>query len=396
MHGRPSALSIIPGHSALDPVNEQFPRELSTETYAARFGHEKSASLSSIDSMSSFKKLRVGPVDPASPSPLQTESRVVSNTSVANSTASVPTPPKGPLSDVSSSSPHSPDKSTGGQSALQHMNELASNARRERKVLDLEITNSSLLAINRQLEREMRKQKAELRRFRRMSRGGRFSTGSMDSAAAEVMVVEISVASDDSDASEAENEQEEESLSSSESSFDENAMSSGALAERDARHRHKDERLLRLDLTRHRELLIGSQKMNQSLKRCLGWTEELISEGKKALAYSVGVSDVKFGGRVLETEKHDGASANKAAQPGGTLLNPSTPPQRPHGNSIQVTGGLQWTDRDSGVDLDGLNKLSRETSTDELVAVSPISPPGDMVTRSLSCLSPGSDNVALE
>jgi len=42
-------------------------------------------------------------------------------------------------------------------------------------VLDLEISNSSLLAINRSLEKEIRKQKAELRRFRRMSRAGVFS-----------------------------------------------------------------------------------------------------------------------------------------------------------------------------------------------------------------------------
>jgi hypothetical protein len=42
-------------------------------------------------------------------------------------------------------------------------------------VLDLEISNSSLLAINRTLEREMRKQSAELRRFRRLSRSGRLS-----------------------------------------------------------------------------------------------------------------------------------------------------------------------------------------------------------------------------
>ena len=72
--------------------------------------------------------------------------------------------------------PQSPTRpSTVGQSKIDQMNELAANARRERKALDLEISNSSLLAINRTLEREMRKQNAELRRYRRLSRSGRFS-----------------------------------------------------------------------------------------------------------------------------------------------------------------------------------------------------------------------------
>jgi hypothetical protein len=39
--------------------------------------------------------------------------------------------------------------------------------------------------------------------------------------------------------------------------------------------------------------------MNQCLKRCLGLTEGLISEGKKALDYHVRVSDIAIGGRVL-------------------------------------------------------------------------------------------------
>ena len=43
--------------------------------------------------------------------------------------------------------------------------------------------------------------------------------------------------------------------------------------------------------------------MNQSLRRCLGWTEELINEGKKALNYHVRVSDVKLGGRVLRRDE---------------------------------------------------------------------------------------------
>src|SRR5690606_26405434 len=48
--------------------------------------------------------------------------------------------------------------------------ELVANARRERRVQDLEIRNGSLEAINRTLERQLRKQTAELRRYQRLSR----------------------------------------------------------------------------------------------------------------------------------------------------------------------------------------------------------------------------------
>ncbi|KAF2454225.1 hypothetical protein BDY21DRAFT_353380 [Lineolata rhizophorae] len=75
-------------------------------------------------------------------------------------------------------------------------------------------------------------------------------------------------------------------------------------------------------------------KMNQSLKRCLGWTEELIKDGRKALEYRVRVSDVKLGGRVLRDEEDEdegghrsGEGGEGALSPGrgGSLLGPWTP-----------------------------------------------------------------------
>ena len=68
----------------------------------------------------------------------------------------------------------------------------------------------------------------------------------------------------------------------------------------------KDEKRLQVDLEKHKELLVQSQAMNQSLKRCTYATEEMIREGKKALEYHVRVSDVKLGGRVLSSHDGDG------------------------------------------------------------------------------------------
>lgn len=197
------------------------------------------------------------------------------------------------------------------------MNELAANARRERKVLDLEITNSSLAAINRTLEREMRKQTAELRRYRRLSRSGRLSIAT--SASRRTSNAPSSINGEDhahlSDMSEEESEEISDFDSSEEDSFDDGSLDPEALAASDLRHRKKDEMRLQLDLSKHQQLLIDSQKMNESLKRCLGWTEGLISEGRKALEYSVRVSDIELGGRVLiDDDDH------AAARSGGALL----------------------------------------------------------------------------
>ncbi len=193
---------------------------------------------------------------------------------------------------------------------LERMNELAAEARRERKVMDLEITNSSLAAINRTLEREMRKQKAELARYRRLSRSGRLSIlpgegekkkrrldpslGGVDE--------EYEEGNDEEDNMD-EEEEEEDSLDPE--ADDDRSLSPTALAVSDAKQQKRDEKRLQLDLTKHQQMLADSQMMNQSLKRCMSWTEELIKEGKKALEYQVLASEIELGGRVLVADEHD-------------------------------------------------------------------------------------------
>ncbi|KAI5467564.1 hypothetical protein BGZ63DRAFT_30917 [Mariannaea sp. PMI_226] len=214
----------------------------------------------------------------------------------------------------------SPSKSTHSSDPAR---ELVANARRERKVQDLEITNASLEAINRTLERQLRKQTAEIRRYRRLSRSGHISLTSPESdrvpsqtlTDAPIDLTELS--EEEEDESMLSEEEEPDSLDDSELSSAE-SVSGADLPESEldnadkkgktdgddkddkaSTRRKRDERRLRLDLTKHRELLVDSQKINQSLKRCLNWTEILIREGQKALEYKVKVSDVQFGGHVL-------------------------------------------------------------------------------------------------
>lgn len=255
----------------------------------------------------------------------------------------VSTPDEIPTSPQELQSPIKPN-------SLEKMNELAANARRERKVLDLEITNSSLAAINRTLEREMRKQTAELRRYRRLSRSGRLSI--VSSASMRTSIGTLDGEGGLSDMSEEESESESEIESDSSSSI-EGSLSPDAMAESDLRHRQKDEQRLQLDLSKHQQLLVDSQKMNESLKRCLGWTEELISEGKKALAYRVRVCDVALGGRVLVEEDAEEADENEGMSDiGGAFLREA----REKATAGKIAGGSPWLlprdDRDSGIEVD--------------------------------------------
>ncbi|KAF1990466.1 hypothetical protein K402DRAFT_401295 [Aulographum hederae CBS 113979] len=298
-------------------------RRSSAETAPTRMNHAKTSSLSSIDSGSAVSTGRsrqtsvaistpgaeriLSPSTPTPPPALNTSGpRNFSRPTAAPQLRPLSTDPILPSQSESEpallTSPQSPIKA----SFPSNQTELANNARRERKVLDLEISNSSLLAINRQLEREVRRQKADLRRFRRLSRAGRLSLGTRASSLGadgdlEVLEEEDELTALSSDLEDLSEEEEEED--SSDDSFASSAMSPSALKERDAKHLARDEKRLRLDLSKHKELLVDSQKMNQSLKRCLGWTEELIKEGKKALEYKVRVSDVKLGGRILTPEE---------------------------------------------------------------------------------------------
>lgn len=218
--------------------------------------------------------------------------------------------------------------------------ELVANARRERKVQDLQITNASLEAINRTLERQLRKQTAEIRRYQRLSRSGHLNMSSMSKQAPPESTMDVGelaqvgAGSDDlvgeesgSETGEADaelerlDEPDEEDESSGSEESGEVDPSTG---ERRHGKRRQEERRLDVDLSKHQQLLVDSQKINQSLKRCLGWTEELIKEGKRALEYKVRVSDVELGGRVLAPEEIERRAREEDDELGDVALGDET------------------------------------------------------------------------
>ncbi|KAJ3559049.1 hypothetical protein NPX13_g9593 [Xylaria arbuscula] len=247
----------------------------------------------------------------------------------------------------------SPTKST--VSSTDPVTELIANARRERKVQDLQIRNASLEAINRTLERQMRKQNAELRRFRRLSRAGHLSLASttMSSRVASGAMSELDLESLGlSDLSEEDlsiRELEEESFSDTDSVSSD--LSASVLAARDAKHSKRDEERLNLDLSKHQQILIDSQKINQSIKRCLDWTEELIHEGKKALEYQVRVSDIRLGGRVLDPldEEDEGSKLRLTRDTADSEVKPTEGEEEVSENP--ASWGIEPQDRDSGIEI---------------------------------------------
>ena len=301
--GRPDPRRVMSGHKKSQSMAESISKSASMMDVRSSVGSSHGSEVSSASS--------------AHPNHLD---QIVNTPDVSTPAIQTPFPEDDDSTDTSvidnatiASGLQSPLKAGGN---LERMNELAAEARRERKVMDLEITNSSLAAINKTLEREMRKQKAELQRFRRLSRSGRLSIipgsskpknlrRSLLSALSELGEEDEDMDDDgDSDPDEA-GDTEDEDEEDLDSADDDAELSPAALAESDARHQKRDEQRLALDLSKHQQLLVDSQKMNQSLKKCLGWTEELIKDGKKALAYRVYAEDVKLGGRILVDDDHD-------------------------------------------------------------------------------------------
>jgi hypothetical protein len=264
------------------------------------------------------------------------------------------------FADEDEAQPESLNSPTKSPSQEKQLTDLVASARRERKVQDLEITNASLEAINRTLERQLRKQTAEIRRYRRLSRSGRLSLNSVGSRVASDATVDggalaragmdlDDLSEEESEVEAQDTEDEDDDYSGSESSGD---LNSSTLKLRDARHRQKDERRLQLDLSKHQQLLIDSQKINQSLKRCLGWTEELIKEGKRALEYKVRVSEVEIGGRVLAPEDIEAREAREARENEELVREDEDDGEDDEDATLNVTSwGKDPQDRDSGIEL---------------------------------------------
>lgn len=269
--------------------------------------------------------------------------------------------PSSPSSPLRSQVPSSPvlDRTHAGT-------DMAAEARRERKVLDLEISNSSLLAINRSLEREMKKQKLELKRFRRLSRAGRFSLDLLEDDVKEfdgvrsrhnrigdLPAIHDSIGRPSSPFEENAADLPSDADSAAESrGDDDSAEDEDGDEQLDGEHLHgstrqvgrqraKDEARLRRDLKKHRELLLDTARTNRSLQRCLTWTEDLIKHGQKALENRGRSGTTELPGRVLDSADENVDTAGE---------NIST------GEYNDNENAFDQADKDSGVEIPSMAK----------------------------------------
>ncbi|KAK5171731.1 uncharacterized protein LTR77_003367 [Saxophila tyrrhenica] len=342
----------------IGPVTPGLERTISQESASGFLHHRKSPSLSSIESGNSGPSRRrsATTADPElSSSPLVNEVRAATVPRVAK--------PPSELPSIDTSLDPTGVLSPNALSPTKAISDFAADARRERKVLDLEISNSSLLAINSSLEREVRRQKAELKRFRRLSRAGRFSKAPGEGAAARVSDGLSIVGEEDENDEQMfgppsgltelyDDISDDDDLSLASSS---EPMSPSSRSTRENNRLARDERHLQVDLAKHKELLVQSQAMNQSIKRCTYATEDMIREGKKALEYHVRVSDVRMGGRVLSVHL-DGEEQSQEIE----VEDVNQDDDIDHTTFLAVWGGVgrpsfessEGGDRDSGIEVD--------------------------------------------
>ncbi len=197
----------------------------------------------------------------------------------------------------------------------------------------------------------MRKQNAELRHYRRVSRSGRLPgmPTSRDVLGKMSLLSEGTegLADDTSplDSDNQENDQDEDILSEISNPSATNSRPSSPTSQA-GRTRFQDPKRPELDLAAHRALLLDGQKLNQSIQRCLAQSESLIASGKTALEYQVPIpASESLGGRVLTPDDNGDSLFGQ----GQGLLSPSMwtgsdPFERSLGSMDSLDEGLETPD----------------------------------------------------
>ncbi|KAJ8103818.1 hypothetical protein POJ06DRAFT_7657 [Lipomyces tetrasporus] len=166
-------------------------------------------------------------------------------------------------------------------------------ARTNRKILDLEISNTSLLAINHTLEREMRGQSRELRVLKKWIQRHNFGGREIDIGSLSVSETEDSGVDEDSD---------DESDGSGDE--DDEDLTIGPFSAQRSSARNNDSvtrSVMELEnvVKKERDLLEASRALNGSITKCIFMSDLLLKEARTSLSFKVSQEDLRIGGRVL-------------------------------------------------------------------------------------------------
>ncbi|KAK9236229.1 hypothetical protein V1525DRAFT_407655 [Lipomyces kononenkoae] len=168
------------------------------------------------------------------------------------------------------------------------------SARTNRKIMDLEISNASLLAINRTLEREMRGQSRDLRALKRWIQ--RHNIGGVDFDA------DMHSVSETDEDSSIDDESGDESKSSGDD--DDEDVTIGPFSSKHSAESGKDtlsKSVLERDelVQEEKDLLEAYQAVNGSITNCIFMSDVLLKEAQASLSFKVSEEDLRLGGRVL-------------------------------------------------------------------------------------------------
>ncbi|KAK9469758.1 hypothetical protein V1512DRAFT_17157 [Lipomyces arxii] len=158
------------------------------------------------------------------------------------------------------------------------------SARVNRKILDLEISNTSLLEINRTLERQMRSQSRELRALKRWIQRNNISGDEFNTADMSVSDTEDSEGEGVKDDHGSLNEEEDNTLH--------------AVHEASKASKKWSMPMDKFTITEE-ELLATSRAMNNSITKCIFMSDLMVKEAKTSLSYTVLEDELRVGGRVL-------------------------------------------------------------------------------------------------
>jgi hypothetical protein len=189
---------------------------------------------------------------------------------------------------------------------LAHTKEL----RAERKIMDLEISNASLLSINKYLERRLRKKTRDLEyvsSLRRDQTDLRYT----DEGGSMPRVTETGTTAESNDFNFSSESEDDTVADEVVPDFDDESLLAGRKAEE-----------IRRRTRVHIAFLESSQKVDHKLQHCLTMTESLLRDAQNSLNYEVDSSEIRLGGRVVEDDEdiNDGENDSGLLEDGDETL----------------------------------------------------------------------------
>lgn len=167
-------------------------------------------------------------------------------------------------------------------------------ARSDRKIMDLEISNTSLLKVNKYLEKKLRSQSKHIQQAKLLQKRDKIlmfpRLGELNSNEEPLDLFSSSA----SDAEEDDDDDDEES------SMTDDERVSPENQTREEKELSEKTKLVEKKIQSHIEFLESSERVNKMIRNCIFISDALITQASQTLDYEVDPSEIKFGGQVAD------------------------------------------------------------------------------------------------